>query len=188
VKRLRQQLPHIEAQADFMAPDGTRRAVRFDDTRVRDARVRVARDVDDAAARQGKVVRHGSNLARRHDNAESEASRVCKSRDCLCNHGWVNSYQVAKTGRSRVAPRQACVWPRTFRFRHGRRLSIQDTLRPDCASPAQSPNSFCNEDLNRGPEPRTSQSVCCSNAIAGGRWSYAASGDELSARGTSCGG
>jgi len=53
-------LPERQPEADFVLPNATAGIAPLDDTRVRDGRERIARDVDEAAALEREVVRHGA--------------------------------------------------------------------------------------------------------------------------------
>ena len=58
VRRIGQQFPEVQTQPDVVAPDAADGAARLYDARMRDVRLRVRRDVDDAAALEREVVRH----------------------------------------------------------------------------------------------------------------------------------
>src|SRR5262249_42158929 len=76
VGRFRQQLPQVQPQADFMPAHATLRTARFDDSRMRDIRACVARNVDTTAAVQRKRVRHLPYIRCPCDNANTSLSQL----------------------------------------------------------------------------------------------------------------
>ena len=60
MRRIGQQLPEVQTQPDVVAPDAAGGAARLYDAGVRDLRLGVCRDVDNAAALERKVIGHAA--------------------------------------------------------------------------------------------------------------------------------
>jgi hypothetical protein len=57
--KLRQELPERQSKSDLVLPNATSGIAPLENACVRDSRERIARDVDEAAALEREVVRHG---------------------------------------------------------------------------------------------------------------------------------